>query len=323
MLINPKLFLMPLLFVAVTSLYLALAYGSFFIAPKLLWHFLTTSQHSLEQQIFINLRLPRAINAFTVGAMLALSGNLMQILLQNPLADPYVLGTSGGASCGALLVMLLGGSTFLLNCSAILGAILAITLLFMLNRGRFNNLKLLLSGVILASGFSAIISFILTISPDKQLHSMLFWLMGDLTNANHGGLCFSLLSVAMLISFSFAKQLNCLTRGEWVAKSQGINTNQLFIILFLISSILTASSVISAGSIGFVGLVVPHLLRLLGCHDQKYLIPGVVLAGGSLLCLADLLSRTLVAPLQLPVGIITTLIGVPIFLVLLMKGRVT
>jgi iron complex transport system permease protein len=276
-------------------------------------------QHSIVWQ----LRLPRTLSAFTVGGLLALSGALLQVLLRNPLADPYVLGTSGGAAVGALLAMLAGLSGAWLNCSAFVGAVFATILVFGLARrdGDWSAARLLLTGIIIASGWGALIAFILTIAPEHNLRGMLFWLMGDLVAGDIPWLHLFLLCAVLAISWLLARPLNLLARGEMQARTLGIAVAPLRTTLYILAALSTASAVTLAGSVGFVGLVVPHLLRLAGARDQRILLPACVLAGGTLLVIADTLARTLWAPQQLPVGIFTAAIGIPLFLLLLLKQR--
>ncbi len=276
-------------------------------------------QHSIVWQ----LRLPRALSAFTVGGLLALSGALLQVLLRNPLADPYVLGTSGGAAVGALLAMLAGLSGAWLNGSAFVGAVFATFLVFGLARrdGDWSAARLLLTGIIIASGWGALIAFILTIAPEHNLRGMLFWLMGDLVAGDIPWLHLFLLCAVLAISWLLARPLNLLARGEMQARTLGVAVAPLRNTLYILAALSTASAVTLAGSVGFVGLVVPHLLRLAGARDQRVLLPACVLAGGTLLVIADTLARTLWAPQQLPVGILTAAIGIPLFLLLLLKQR--
>ncbi len=281
-----------------------------------LWHH--HANRSL-QLILWDIRIPRIASGFAIGGMLALAGCLMQILVQNPLADPYVLGTSGGACVVALVFMLIGVTGILLNLSALAGAFLSMMFIVAVNRKRFSSTRLLLTGIVMASGWAALTSFILTIAPNNKLPSMIFWLLGDLSNAKAPGVSFSVLLIALIIALLFKKPLDIMQRGQLTAKAQGVNIKQINTLLFFLASTLTAVAVINAGTIGFVGLIVPHLLRLIGITDKKYLFPCCVLLGGSLLTLADSIARIIISPLQLPVGIITALLGVPLFLLLLLK----
>ncbi len=279
------------------------------------------------------LRLPRVTSGFAVGALLSLAGALMQLLLRNPLADPYVLGVSGGAAVGAMLGSLLLPVTFAwfgLQLGALAGAALATALLFLLARRSLASLpapnavpgiSLILTGVMIAAGFGALISLLLSLSSDAQLRGALFWLMGDLDVDSYGGPAWAVLLLVGAWSVLCAKQLNVLSHGEATAHLLGLPVRQMRIGLLAAASLATAAAVSLGGAIGFIGLVVPHALRLVLGNDQRLLLPASMLAGGAALVLADLLARTLVAPLQLPVGVITALVGVPVFLAMLSGKR--
>ncbi len=292
-----------------------------------------------EEDIFLQLRLPRALSAFAVGGLLALSGALLQLLLRNPLADPYVLGVSGGAAVGAMGMLLLvpvapiiWGLQWNVHLGALFGALLSILLLFGLAHGSLLRLstatfsgnagvRLILTGVMIASGFGALMTLILSMAPDARLRGMIFWLMGDLENAQWYGAAWAALTIALVWAVVNAARLNVLAHGDAAAQLLGINVVRLRTAALLVASVATASAVAVAGTIGFVGLVVPHALRLVIGNDQRLLLPASVLAGGMALTLADLLARTVAAPVQLPVGVITALIGVPVFLILLGRDR--
>jgi iron complex transport system permease protein len=279
--------------------------------------------NTLDHQILMELRIPRTSTAFVTGALLGIAGALMQVLLRNPLADPYILGISGGASVAALLAITAGASGMILSGSAFGGALLSTILVFTLahGRGNWDSTRLLLTGVVLAAGWGAVISLLLAISPGTQLHGMLFWLMGDLgfSRIPWGG---SLVLFFLLISaLAISPSLNLLARGELQAASLGIAVGRLRIAIYVLASLATASAVTQAGNIGFVGLIAPHMLRLLGARDHRLLIPGVALLGGTLLLLADSISRLIIEPRELPVGVLTALLGVPLFLLLLFRTR--
>ncbi|MDH3948166.1 MAG: iron ABC transporter permease [Gammaproteobacteria bacterium] len=314
---------LPLLFVlAISSLILALLSGSVSLRWSELWSALG-GPHTAQttQSLILELRLTRALSAFATGGLLSLAGALMQVLVRNPLADPYVLGISGGAAVAALLSMLMGLGGVWLTGSAFSGALFAMALVFGLARGRgsWTPTRLLLTGVVLAAGWGALISFILAISPDSNMRGMLFWLMGDLSFARSSIPTLFMLLLGLLLSWPLGRDLNVLIRGELQAGALGIDSSRIQTILFVLASLLTATAVVQAGSIGFVGLVIPHIMRLIGLTDHRLLLPAAALAGGSLLVLADTLARTILAPQQLPVGIITALLGVPLFLYLLRR----
>lgn len=281
-----------------------------------------TGQQSFDYTVVMELRLPRAVSAFVVGGMLALAGVLMQVLLRNPLADPYVLGISGGAAVGALIGILLGWQSGLISTAAAGGAMLSMALVFLLSRGSgdWSATRLLLTGVVMAAGWGAGISFILSVSPSSHLHGMLFWLMGDFNDSWPGYTRTCLLIGGLSATFLVARSLNLLSVGELRARSLGVNTLFLRFGIYGLASILTAAAVTLAGTIGFVGLVVPHMVRLIAGPDHRILLPASVILGGILLVLSETLSRTILAPRQLPVGVITAFIGVPLFLYLLRRG---
>jgi iron complex transport system permease protein len=277
----------------------------------------------LAHTLVIELRLPRALSAFAVGGLLAVAGALMQILLRNPLADPYVLGISGGAAVGALAAMLAGLGGVLLSGSAFGGALLSMLLVFALARGEgsWTPSRLLLTGVVVASGWGAVITLLLSLSPTQALPGMLFWLMGDLSYARAPWVPLTLLLLVCLLLMPLGRHLNVLARGPMQAAALGVDVRWLSWGIYLIASLLTATAVTSAGTIGFVGLVVPHMLRLVLGNDQRLILPACALSGGLLLVVADTLARSVMAPEQLPVGVITALLGVPMFLLLLNRSR--
>ena len=272
-------------------------------------------------EIILQLRLPRAIAAFACGGLLALAGALMQVLLRNPLADPYVLGISGGAGVGAMFAILLGLPVLGVDGLAFAGALGAMFLVFGLAHGdgSWTQTRLLLTGVIVAAGCGALVALMLSIAEEHKLRGMLFWLMGDLGQSTQWWPAVVCLVLALTLAMPFARELNLLARGIMQAQALGVAVDRLRYAIYLLASLATAASVTTAGSIGFVGLVVPHLVRLVVGNDQRLLLPAATLAGGSLLLIADTLARTLIAPQQLPVGVLTALIGVPVFLFLLSR----
>jgi len=277
----------------------------------------------LHRTLILDLRLPRTLSAFATGGLLAVAGALMQVLLRNPLADPYVLGLSGGAAVGALLAMLAGAAGFLISGSAFAGAMLATLLVFGLahGSGSWTPSRLLLTGVVVAAGWGAMITLILAMSPASRLPGMLYWLMGDLSHAGQPWPGLTVLVLVCLLVFPLGRSLNVLARGSLQAAALGVSVRSLEWLIYLVASLLTATAVTMAGAVGFVGLVVPHMLRLALGNDQRMILPACALAGGTLLVLADTLARVVIAPEQLPVGVITALIGVPTFLYLLYRSR--
>ncbi len=276
-----------------------------------------------EARILWQLRLPRTLSAFVTGALLGLAGALMQVLLRNPLADPYVLGVSGGASVGMLLALLLGAGAFWTPAWAFSGALFSTILVFSLahGRGSWDTTRLLLTGVVLAAGWGAIISLLLAVSPAVQMQGMLFWLMGDLSHARLPMIGGGVLLLVAVAAYGSASALNLMAGGTLHAASLGVRVARMRLVIYLSASLATAVAVTQAGNIGFIGLLAPHMLRLAGARDYRLLVPAVMLLGGTLLLLADTLARSLIAPRQLPVGVLTALLGVPLFLLLLYRSR--
>ena len=273
--------------------------------------------------LVMDLRLPRALTAFGVGGLLAVAGVLMQVLLRNPLAEPYILGSSGGAAVAALLGMLLGWGSAIVDLAAFGGAMAATLLVFSIAQGTgsWTPTRLLLTGVVLAAGFSAATTLLLALSPDQNLRGMLFWLMGDLSFAYSPARSLWLLAAITIAATLVARHLNVLARGELQAAIVGLPVAAFRLIIFAVTALATAVSVTTVGVIGFIGLVVPHLIRLVVGSDHRVVLPASALAGGSLLVVADTLARTVMAPRQLPVGALTAALGVPLFLILMSRSR--
>ena len=314
------LILAVLVLLALASFWAALAAGSIPVAAADVLAALL-GRDAPGADIIRELRLPRALAGFACGGLLALAGALMQVLLRNPLADPYILGISGGAGVGALFAIMVGLPTFGIDGLAFAGALGAMFLVFGLAHGdgSWTQTRLLLTGVIVAAGCGALISLMLATAPEDRLRGMLFWLTGDLGQAASAWPPMLALAIALVLAMPFARELNLLARGLLQAQALGVAVNRLRYAVFLLASLATAASVTTAGSIGFIGLVVPHLVRLVTGNDQRLLLPASALAGGALLMLADTLARSLIAPQQLPVGVLTALIGVPVFLFLLSR----
>ena len=277
----------------------------------------------------LELRLGRALSAFVTGGALALAGVMMQALLNNPLADPYVLGVSGGASVGALAALLFMASAWVVDAAAFGGAVTVAVLLYLLARRDLRGglaaeggaSLLLLTGVILASGCGALVTLMLSIAPDSRLRSMVFWMIGDLSGTQVRWLPWLVLLAALLFAQRAARAINVMALHAEAAATLGVRVGALRKGLFVCAALLTASAVTGAGSIGFVGLIVPHACRFALGPDHRLLMPAATLVGGSFLVLADTLARTVLAPLQLPVGVVTALVGAPVFLYQLHRLR--
>lgn len=300
---------------------LSLASGSLPLSLREVIGALSQGEPSLAHDVVLELRLPRALAAFAVGGLLALAGAMLQVLLRNPLADPYVLGVSGGASVAALLAIMVGLPAAGVDGAAALGALAACLLVFALAQGPggWTPTRLLLTGIVVAAGAGSIVSLLLALSDDTRLRGMVFWLLGDLSRTERWPWLMALLLVAAAASVALGRHLNVLARGVTQAASVGLDVRRFHVLLFVSSSVLTGLAVSAAGSIGFVGLVTPHLARLALGTDNRVVLPAAALLGGILLMAADLASRVLLAPRQLPVGALTALVGVPLFLLLMSR----
>ena len=313
--------LLTLALAGAAALWWALTAGELSVSFDAAFAALSGARGDVEAQIIRELRLPRAVAAFACGGLLATAGALMQVLLRNPLADPYILGISGGAAVGALGAITLGAATFWIDASAFAGALAAMLVVFGLAHGdgSWTQTRLLLTGVIVAAGCGAAVALMLSIAPEGRVKGMLFWLMGDASGVSNPWPALGVLAVGLLTALPFARELNLLARGEVTARALGVRVGRLRALVYGLGALLTGVAVTTLGSVGFVGLIVPHLVRLVIGNDQRLLLPAASLAGGVLLTLADTAARTVVAPVQLPVGVLTALIGVPVFLFLLAR----
>ena len=315
--------LLMLAALGVLSLLLAVTVGSVSMSLSELSMAVAGRGDPLFGELVFSLRLPRALAAFATGGLLALAGALMQVLLRNPLADPYVLGISGGAAVGALASMLLGLGTAMVSGSAFAGALLSTLLVFGLAQGRgsWTPTRLLLTGVVIAAGWGAVITFMLSLSPADRLPGMLYWLMGDLSYARSPWLAWLVLIPVLIVTLPLGRSLNVLARGPLQAAALGVAVKPLAWLVYGLASLLTAVAVTTAGSVGFVGLIVPHMLRLVLGPDNRVLLPLSALGGAAFMLGADTIARTLVTPSEVRVGIITAFIGAPFFLFLLARNR--
>ena len=281
-----------------------------------------------HRDIVLQLRLPRVLLAALVGGGLAVAGTTFQALLRNPLAEPYILGVSGGASVGAVLVLSLGlaaAGSWVLPLAAFAGAIFAIALVFRVATtvGRTMDVRaLLLAGVVVAAFFTACIAFILSISSARTVQSVVLWIMGSLAAADWASVLTAALYTipAVVVLVGLARPLNLLAIGEETALYLGADVEGVKRTALVVAALLTAAGVAVAGVIGFVGLVVPHVVRLVIGSDNRALMPLSFVAGAAFLTLADLGARVALAPVEVPVGVITAFVGVPLFLVLLRRS---
>jgi len=278
------------------------------------------TKHSV---IIWQLRIPRVILGIIVGASLGVSGAVLQGLLKNPLADPYVLGVSSGAAVGIALGIL-SGVTVLWSVPlfGFMGALLTLLLVYLIavKNGKLPILSLVLAGIIVNAVFSSIIMLLLSFA-DQKMQGIMLWLMGNLSIVNVELLPFAgvLLCILSICALAFYRELNMLTAGEESAISFGVKTESVKKILFIIVSLLTAVAVSLSGMIGFIGLVVPHIVRFCVGSNYKWVLPGSMLAGSSILVLSDLIARSIIPSVEMPVGVVTALIGGPLFIVLLKR----
>jgi iron complex transport system permease protein len=278
------------------------------------------------RMIIFDLRLPRILLGVLVGAALSVAGASFQALLRNPLADPYVLGVSSGAALGSILALIIApGLSVMTPIGAFIGAIATIAGVYFLSRreGQLDSTTLLLGGIISASFFSAIIMFLMTTLAGRDLRGMVFWLMGDLSTPISAGMQW-VFTVGLIAAtgaiYSTSADLNLLLTGEREATHLGVDVTRVKLVVYVSASILTALAVSSSGAIGYVGLLIPHIVRLIFGSDYRLLIPASALCGAIAIVLADTLARTIVPPTELPVGAMTAMAGAPVFIYLLRRG---
>ncbi len=293
--------------------------------------FTTPDDMSLNERIFMDIRLPRALLCLFVGASLAVGGVLMQALFRNPIVEPGLVGTSSGAAFGAALYLVLGatfkfnGGEWTLPLSACAGAILSTVLVFVLSQssqtGKSSIVALLLTGIAINALFMSGVGFLSYIARDPQARSITFWNLGTLSGANwHSVTIIGITTiVCIIVALRYAKQLNALMIGEEDAQYIGVNIKKLKFTILLINVVMVAVATAFVGVISFIGLIVPHLLRIINGSDNRFLIRNSALLGGILLSLADLIARMALRPAELPIGIVTSVVGVPVFIILLRK----
>jgi iron complex transport system permease protein len=308
------------------ALMLAVTVGAVPLGPGAIVDALAGRGDPMHRAIVVELRLPRAAMAALIGAGLAVAGTVFQALLRNPLAEPYILGVSGGSAVAAVAVVALVGATtpWAVPAAAYVGGVGAILLVFRIAASVGHALDtrvLLLAGVVMGAFFNALILLILTFAEMETFRSAIFWMMGSLAGATWPsvGLLAVYLVPALLVLLALARPLNLMAIGEDTALYLGTRVEQVKRVAYLVASLLVAAGVAAAGIIGFVGLIVPHALRLVWGSDHRFLLPGSALAGAAFLLLADAVARTAAAPVELPVGVVTALMGVPVFLVLLVR----
>lgn len=291
------------------------------------------AEATLDQRIFLELRLPRAFLCLLVGASLGVGGTLMQALFRNPIVEPGLVGTSSGAAFGSALFFVLGGvlgigtSIWSLPFAACIGGVLSTYLVFMLARsrddGRASVVLLLLTGLAVNALFMSAIGFLSYIARDPQARSITFWSLGTLSGGSWAAVQIVAVSTigGTTIALRYAKQLNALMIGEEEATYLGVNVNKLKWMILSINVVIVAVATAFTGVISFVGLIVPHILRMMRGADNRFLIVGSALLGATLLSLADLIARLILRPAELPIGIVTSVVGVPVFLYLLRRRQ--
>jgi len=319
---------LALLVLLLASIFLGLSIGSAGSGFNAVWEsiFDQAARQSVSGMIIWDIRFPRVLLAALVGAALSLGGLVFQALLRNPLAEPYILGISGGSAIGAIIGILMGLARFPgVSLTAFLGSLATLMLILMLSSGQSVLIKdsLLLSGVMVNAFCSAVIMFLISMAQDTRLHNIMFWLMGDLSSADlpQTGMLAAMLLPCFLIVFLFSRAMNLILLGDEMALSMGINIKTVNLILLVITSLMVSVTVSHIGLIGFVGLVIPHLLRLVLGPDHRILVPACILGGGAYIVLCDVLARNISAQGEMPAGVITAMIGAPLFIILLKRTR--
>jgi len=307
-------------------LVVSLAFGAASLSPSQLWHDLLAGpgSHTASSIIFWEIRMPRVLLAFLVGASLAGAGVILQDLFLNPLTDPYVTGVSSGAALGATIAIVAGlASGLWLTGLALVGGLATLLLVWSAarRRGRIDVYVLLLAGVSASYLLTAVIT-VLMIRANDDLGAILYWLLGSFSGRTWSDVETALFAVPfMVVPLFFVKEMNILLQGEKRALELGVDVERTKRVLVVTAAILTAIGVSVSGVIGFVGLIVPHLVRLLVGPNHRRLLPFSLLMGAALMGIADLVSRTLLSPTEIPVGVVTTFIGAPVFVYLLRRGK--
>ena len=330
---NTPLILKRLLMVSIVlavallaTMFLGLSMGSSGNSFKAVWASLFgNAEDSVLSTIIWRLRMPRVIMAALVGATLSVGGLVFQALLRNPLAEPYILGISGGSAIGAILGILMGLSRFPgVSLTAFTGSILTLLLILGISSGQsiLKKNSVLLSGVMVNAFCSAVIMFLVSLTRDAKLHNIIFWLMGDLSlgTMEQTGMLAVLLLPCFLLIFWLSNTMNLLLMGREMAQTMGVNIKAVTLVLLITTSFMVSATVSQCGLIGFVGLVIPHLFRLLLGPDHRILVPACILGGGAYMVICDILARILPEQGEMPAGVITAMIGAPLFIYLLKRS---
>lgn len=273
----------------------------------------------------LDMRLMRVVTAMLAGCGLAVSGIALQAILRNPLAEPYLLGTSSGAGLGAVIAIFLGVSGVYMPLAAFAGAIASIVLVYSLAQegGKIRDRSLILAGVIVSIALSALIVFLVSISGERATREMSWWLWGSMQTYDFRLIVLAALPVlaGIIAIYCFAQDLNAISMGEEEALHLGIDIQNIKKALILITALITASLICVCGIIGFVGLIVPHMVRMMTGPNHRTLIPAACLAAAAFMVVCDIVARTLFAPVEIPIGVITAVIGAPVFIFLLKTGK--
>jgi iron complex transport system permease protein len=315
-----------LLLLLAAAICMGLAAGSTGFGISQVFKSLGDGDSRLMNDIIWKLRFPRVLLAALLGATLSLGGMVFQALLRNPLAEPYILGISGGSAIGAIIGILLGLARFPgVWLTAFAGSLATLGLLYVMASGRsmVRGNTLLLSGVMVNAFCSAVILFLVSMAQDSRLHNIIFWLMGDLAAATNDKVLALALTVIPCFGVIFARShaLNLLTLGNDMARSMGVSIKAVTSLLLIVTSLMISATVSYCGLVGFVGLVIPHMLRLILGPDHRILAPAAILGGAAFMVVCDMLARTLPSQGEMPVGVITALIGAPLFVYLLRKSN--
>lgn len=301
----------------IASIALSLIWGTAGLSANDALNALLGGGDTTARAIVFEVRLPRVLAAVGVGSALAMSGVLLQALFRNPLADPYVLGVSGGAAVGALTTLLFGAGVMGMRGGALTGGLIAVAAVWVLGKGG-GSTRLLLTGVVIASACGAIVAVLLSLADTSQLRGMVFWLAGDLSWSDDPRTSSIATIIALVIAIVLARPLNVLASGELRARTVGLDLGAWRAAIFVACAALTSTAVVTAGTVGFVGLITPHLVRLaFRTSDHRVVAPAAAALGGALVVCADLVARTAAAPRQFPVGAVIALVGAPLFLILL------
>jgi len=321
-------YLAGLVVLLIASVILSLSVGEMNLGFSDIFSIFRQGNDSMEYTILSQIRLPRVLLGIAVGGSLSLSGVLLQGVYRNPLVEPYTLGISGGASLGVAFVIVFGlhqlFGSFVLPLAGFAGAFLIIFLVYTISSrsGRINIQSMLLTGVMISFIASSSMMLLMAITSAENLHGIIFWIMGSLDEPDMSLIYITLiLAIASLVaSYLFVQPLNALRLGEEKAKHLGINTDTTIKLLFLLASLLAGVCVAVAGVIGFVGLIIPHLMRLLVGSDYRILLVSSFLSGSVFLVLSDIIARTIISPNELPIGVITGIVGGIVFLLMMSRS---